>query len=517
MHTSWPDWLAAVKDGTAIKELTNGIEDVRIEAREIARKALPGLKDALSDTMTMMHGKSLAACEARGTPIGAAASDASYVIAMLGRLANGYNVPCAKNLGAGIAPQWRPAIDYALQRIPGLANTAAAHALAVEVLAMLKAAAPQPLQPQPSDQGGSESGQDGESDQGGSESGQDGESDQGGSESGQDSDSDQGGSESGQDGDSNAPADANGADADGIDDDAWLNASPSVDDIAADKGAKDILGDYDPRTLKRTCLNNFRRANYQTRNGINETWVVDVIKNRIPRPALLADSVSRLVLSEARNTNDRYLSSGRFDRRAIGRASWGASNVFARRAYAPGIETAVFLLVDGSDSMRADARMVDAQSLAYHLGQAIDDAGAQCAIGAFYADGAIMHRFDIGIVMAKDWHEPVDLGRIAALTPDGTTPLSAAIIAASELLATLDVDRRICLPLTDGQCDLGPDAVRDACAIAAAMGVEVGGLGIGGGTDCAGTFPVGIDLGAGANVSTAGLNLLVDMLERGRA
>jgi hypothetical protein len=541
MHTSWPDWLAAVQDGTAIKELTTGIEDVRIDAREIARKALPGLKDALSDTMTMMHGKSLAACEARGTPIGTVASDASYVIAMLGRLANDYNVPCAKNLGTGIAPAWRPAIDHALQRIPGLANTAAAHALAIEVLAMLKAAAPQPVQPQPSDQDdsqgsqdgdsdqdgsqgsqdgdsnqdGSQGSQDGDSDQDGSQGSQDGDSDQDGSESDQDGDSDQDGSESDQDGDSGDT----GTGAGGIDDDAWLNASPSVDDIAADKGAKDILGE---RTLKRTCLNNFRRANYRTGDGTNYPYLTDPIKNRIPRPALLADSVSRLVLSEARNTNDRYLSSGRFDRRAIGRASWGASNVFARKAYAPGVETAVFLLVDGSDSMRADARMVDAQSLAYHLGQAIDDAGAQCAIGAFYADGTraareIMRQFDIGIVMAKDWHEPVDLGRIAALTPDGITPLSAAIIAASELLAALDVDRRICLPLTDGQCDLGPDAVRDACAIAATMGVEVGGLGIGGGTDCAGTFPVGIDLGAGANVSTAGLNLLVDMLERGRA
>jgi hypothetical protein len=49
------------------------------------------------------------------------------------------------------------------------------------------------------------------------------------------------------------------------------------------------------------------------------------------------------------------------------------------------------------------------------------------------------------------------------------------------------------------------------------MGVEIGGLGIGGNTTCADTFPVGVDLGAGANVSTAGLNLLVDMLERGRA
>ena len=197
MHTSWPDWLAAVKDGTAIRELTNGIEDVRIEAREIARKSLPGLKDALADTMTMMHGKSLAACETRGTPIGAAASDASYVIAMLGRLANGYNVPCAKNLGAGIAPAWLPAIDHALQRIPGLANTAAAHALAVEVLAMLKAAAPQPLQPQPSDQGdqGDQGSQDGsESDQEGSESSQDGESDQEGSQGSQDGESDQEGS-----------------------------------------------------------------------------------------------------------------------------------------------------------------------------------------------------------------------------------------------------------------------------------------------------------------------------------
>jgi hypothetical protein len=489
MHTSWPEWLAAIQLGAAIKELTNGIEDVRIEALEIARKSLPGLKDALSDTMTMMHGKSLAACAERGTPIGAAASDASYVIAILGRLKNGYNVPCAKGLRDGIDPKWLPAIDHALARLPMLASTASSRILAQEVLAMLQAATPAPApqpQPQPQDS------QDGESDPTGSQDGQDGESDPTGSQDGQDGDGD--------------------GDGDGD----WLNASPNVDDIAADKGAEEI-SEYDNKALKRTLLNNFRQANYRNRGTENDPFMTGRIKHRIPRPAVLADSVSRLVLSEARNTNDRYLTAGRFDRRAIGRASWGATNVFARRAYAPGIETAVFLLLDGSDSMRGASRMLDAQSLAYHLGQAIDDAGAQCAIGAFYADGEIVSAFDITIAMAKDWQEPVDLGRIAALGPTGTTPLSPAIIAAAEQLAALDVDRRICLPLTDGGCDLGTDAVRDACAIAATMGVEVGGLGIGGSTQCADTFPVGVDLGAGEDVSAAGLNLLVDMLERGRA
>jgi hypothetical protein len=601
MHTNWHDWLLAVREGTAVKELTNGIEDVRIELREIKRKQLPGLLDALSDTMIMMHGKSAANAAASGDKIGSAACHASYVIAILGRLANGYDVPNAKNIAADIDPRWRPAIDYALQRLPGLSDTAGARVLAIKVRDMLKLAAdtapaPQPQPPRPQPQQPPQDGQEGDDASQGSQEGQEGDDASQGSQEGQedddasqgsqegqeDDDASQGSQEGqegddasqgsqegqegddasqgsqegqegdgdGQDGDSDGQGDdqdgddngdgrdgdddgggqgdgqgdgqddsqgANGAGGAGIDDDAWLQASPQIDDIAANKGAtRENL-----ETIRRSLLNGFRGARHYNRSAADNPDDISQARNRILRPAVLADSVSRLVLSEARNTNDRYLSAGRFDRRAIGRATWGASNVFSRRTYAAGIETAVFLLVDCSDSMRRDSRIVDAQALAYHLGQAIEDAGAKCAIAGFYTGNTPcgdLNGFDIVLASVKDWSDSIDLGRIVALRPTGTTPLSPAIIAASEQLAALpDVDRRICLPITDGHCDLGSDAVKDACAIAATMDVETGGIGIGGSTNCAATFPIGVDLGPGANVSAAGLNLLVDMLERGRA
>ena len=116
----------------------------------------------------------------------------------------------------------------------------------------------------------------------------------------------------------------------------------------------------------------------------------------------------------------------------------------------------------------------------------------------------------------KDWSEPVSLQKIAGMCVCGGTPLSPAILAAAqELLQVRDVQRRILIPLTDGGCNMGSSGVKAAVRLANHWGVEVGALGIGGGTEVEQIFPIGVDLPAAANVTAAGLDLLVTMLEKG--
>jgi hypothetical protein len=281
-----------------------------------------------------------------------------------------------------------------------------------------------------------------------------------------------------------------------------MDSSPTLDGLAQEAGAAKP-GQADGWEK----LNEMKQP--QITVPVHNPKAGKLIKKRITRPAALSDNVSRLVLSQAQTATDRYLTAGRFDRRAAGRASYGAVNVFKRTEYSEGVETAVLLLIDGSGSMDVLGKIQDARSLAYHLGMAVDEAGAKCAIASF--EVASWNR--VRLAMLKEFDADVEASRLACAGADGGTFLSPAIVAGAELLAGLDVQRRIILCLCDGDCDLGERAVKEACTIADTMGVEVGGIGIGGCTNCAQVFAKGVDLGYGANLSAAGLGLLIDMME----
>ena len=67
-HTDMRAWKRAVKAGDLIRNLTNAIEDVRIEAREIAGGHMPNLRNVLSATLNAKHWDSVQGRKAKGMP-----------------------------------------------------------------------------------------------------------------------------------------------------------------------------------------------------------------------------------------------------------------------------------------------------------------------------------------------------------------------------------------------------------------------------------------------------------------
>jgi 3-mercaptopyruvate sulfurtransferase SseA len=60
IHTDWSAWTRACREGDAVRELTNCLEDVRIERAEIRAKAFPALRTLLSSLVTQTHADALA-------------------------------------------------------------------------------------------------------------------------------------------------------------------------------------------------------------------------------------------------------------------------------------------------------------------------------------------------------------------------------------------------------------------------------------------------------------------------
>jgi Mg-chelatase subunit ChlD len=242
-----------------------------------------------------------------------------------------------------------------------------------------------------------------------------------------------------------------------------------------------------------------------------------IIAGRLPNNAVLHGQISRLLVSDEVHRRTHHETSGRLDRRALVRMGTGAVDVFSRRDDTPGINTAVLVLIDGSGSMShpvgAHRRDTIAQTAAWHIAMAAEDADAKICVAAFYT--AAFNGADVYTV--KPWDVSM---RDRAVTLEHTvgatsTPLAPAIIGAARLFDQVtQATRRIMIVLTDGQCDYGANAVRSACNVAAQLGVEVVGLGM----DCAevvDAFPPRYSLNV-TNVeqlATTGLGVLCGMLE----
>src|SRR5882672_5470314 len=95
----------------------------------------------------------------------------------------------------------------------------------------------------------------------------------------------------------------------------------------------------------------------------------------IAAPARLRGAVRRMLRSPAQVGSEHRLTRGRFDRRAIVRATMGRQDVCARRFYIPGQNVALTLLVDLSSSM-AYTRVRAATALAIVLSKCAEQAGA---------------------------------------------------------------------------------------------------------------------------------------------
>jgi hypothetical protein len=543
LHSSWNVWRQATALGPQIARLTNGIEDVRIEAAEIATGYLPNLRNVLSETLNAKHFEAVTGRRAQNLPpVGNVAADLSYVLCVLGRLANGYKVPSAANLRRDIAPRFQPIVAYALKRIPRLRDTRGALKLAQEIAQRLAALPPaqQPQPPQPPQDapgepqdGPGEASEAGEAQDGPGEP-QDSPGEAGeGSEAGeaqdgpgepQDDPGEAGeGSEAGeaQDG-PGEPQDSPGAPGQKNPGDDTFGETPNIapDDnvpaIEPDANLDNLIRNASERTGDAAAspdlspLNTFAGGDRMTLPDCGETYAATYaaqLRSLCPRPAKLRTQVAQIIRSQERHGHERFRSVGRMDRRALARIATGAANVYTRRTFVAGVDTAVVILIDGSGSM--SSMMPLAHLMALHLAEAIEAARGKVCIAGFWGG-----RGNVTLALAKGFADKFNAGRLAGLDARLTTPLSVSILAAADLLREVHADRKIVLTLTDGECDLGPATVRAAVAMVTRRGIECAGIGIC--EDVSYAFPVNATVSDPVQLATEGLATLVRAIETGR-
>ena len=246
------------------------------------------------------------------------------------------------------------------------------------------------------------------------------------------------------------------------------------------------------------------------------------IAERLSANRVLHGQISRLLVSEEVHRHTHHETRGRLDRRALVRMGTGAIDVYTQRDDTPAINTAVMILIDGSGSMSVDAagghtRMDMAHTAAWHMAFAAEAADAKVCLAAFYTRivGSDMRGAQISII--KPWEDTLARRgvNLASVKPQAFTPLSPAIVGAARMMGDVtQCTRRILIVLTDGDCDYGADAVRQACGVAAQLGVEVVGIGMCA-PDVIHAFPprYSVNVNDLAQLASTGMGVLVDMLE----
>ena len=171
---------------------------------------------------------------------------------------------------------------------------------------------------------------------------------------------------------------------------------------------------------------------------------------------------------------------GRVDMRRLARIAVNEARIFARRGIKQGINTAIHILMDASDSMRYNSRI----TLACHACHAVAD-----ALQHIPGVGVAVTSFPNGSY-SQGGREPVEWASVAPILShkqkihprfkrpcNGGTPMAQAVWWVLRQLWTLQEERKIILLLSDGLPDSVPEA-QHALKQAYALGFEVMGLGI---------------------------------------
>ena len=571
LHTDFRAWGQAVNAGPRIAHWTNALEDIRIEAHEMKVGPYKAMRSLLSDLVSHLYAEAKNGLEAKGKTLGGSMLNAPYTTTILGRLANKYDIPTAKPLAGSLSPNVRTVITRALDGVKTCKTTWDCFALAKELVALeqsLKQQQPQPPKQPPqgtegnpigpkqptqeNDQEGDDLDEEDDTMRQGDDSQGDGDDDQEDDDQGEADDQGENDGACGEDEAEQGQADDDEGDQGGhgeapkgdetpesgdLDDDEGESGSNPGGNGAGPKGEKEEdeseaiepdlkLGNTPDEIAKRTGqdlekrsgahrLNETTSARTKARNnyGYKAEDAAAYLDGLTPANGVLHGQISRLLVSEERTTRTHHETSGRLDRRALVRMKTGAQDVFTRRDFAPGVDTAVLLLIDLSGSM--DACLELARITAWALANAAESAGGKLAIAGFRGESA-----DVTLHYVKDWQDSVrqNAHLMRSLIAQDYTPLSAAIVAGALDLEAQTATRRILIVLTDGQCDLGPDAVQSACRLAASQGVETVGIGL----NCENvvkSFPprYSVNVEDLQQLSTTGLGTLARMLEEAGA
>lgn len=174
--------------------------------------------------------------------------------------------------------------------------------------------------------------------------------------------------------------------------------------------------------------------------------------------------------SRTRYTGLRTVGS-KVDVKRVWRVRLGDMRVFRTRQDSPGMDMAMSVLVDRSQSMHACLKEVCGIALAFSVGLG-RITGTKCRIAAFpgYSAATTVTVLDYG-----ENHKAAQ-DRLERLHASGSTPLAQAIVFEARKLVERNEHRKVITVLTDGKPDNG-DEVRAAIRWAEGQGVEVVGIG----------------------------------------
>jgi len=240
------------------------------------------------------------------------------------------------------------------------------------------------------------------------------------------------------------------------------------------------------------------------------------LKNRLTGSAKLRIDIKNFVSAPERVSFERYLESGRLDTRLAAKMRAGSTRVFKRRLEDEGQNAAVMFLMDCSPSM-SGTRAIAATTLAIHMTEAVESAGAPVCVAAFWdrTNGA-----EAQLRIAKPFNKRARacawaLANMSETHSQGTN-MSPAILQAAKKLKTVNATRRILFVLTDGQCNWNQTVTYECAKLAENMGVEVIGFGVG--CDVTQAFPNAINVPTDMTlIARTGLKALADKLKTKRA
>jgi hypothetical protein len=517
LHTDWtvnPSQLPP-----RVMVWANALEDVRIEAKELAEGPFKGLRGLIESLTLSRYAEALAMMQRAGKVLGEDINNAPYIVTLLGRLANGYSLAPITPLAGKLSPSVKRLTDYALAKLPGCQNTRDCVALAHELVKM-EGGFTQQAQGQQQDAQGQGKPQQGQQEPGQGDEGEPGEASENASGEPQDGDGPEGESATeGQGNSNNGGGEPQGKGKKGKGGEgAGGKDTPEISpDVSLSSAVKDIAKRNPGHHGNAAQLNDIKATHVTPKPApYTNTAAESALNSLLPSNSVLHGQIARLLVSEERNQRTHHESSGRLDRRAIVRMRTGAQDVFSRREYMPGNDTAVMVLVDTSGSMsNSDAgqsRMTLAKGAVWAIAKAAESAGGKLAIAGFKGNTTITR-----LIVVKDFTQPVSnaAGEIwGSLHATGSTPLSASIVTAAQDLANVQATRRILMVVTDGMCDLGADTVQAACRLASDYGVETVGIGIACEAVTA-AFPArySVNVKDATQLAASGLGALVSMLE----
>jgi Cobalamin biosynthesis protein CobT VWA domain len=513
--------------GTLTKELSNGIEDVRIENALVRTKGVGGARSCLSTLATSGLQKSF---ENGYDPN--KVTNLPVTLAYLGREYTGFNVEGTDAIWEKLTPANRKWIESLLPRVAAVQSTYNAVELAKQVLREIP---PPPQQPQESDSNEGKDGKDGnakgngkgqpkpqdKSDgKGGKSSGQPKpEQNQADEPTGSDGDGDEDGDEDAEDGDGNESNESNGSQAQGQGGVGYSPTGAGKDfDPTDTKGVvpsvdvRQSINDLAENVCKREGMDSYHQMSFgsterqEHQPAYGHLPVYEALKHEAPAMGRVKNQLSQIIVAPEEGGWFGNQSAGRLDKRRLSDLPAGGENVFRRRWEKEGHESAVTLLLDGSSSMGC-GNMRAAVGVAVSFAETLESMGVSFEACVFHNSFALSHgwknqvyqdtngsrRLDTRTSQLIDGTETVRLDIIkprnkrlnqyrgtmgaAAQSAIGGTPDYAAIMGCADELLKRTERRKILFVITDGD-GAGPSSIMKLVKLYKKLGVDIIGIGI---------------------------------------